>query len=82
MNDLSEIWNLPWQALQKDLALGLGADAFSPGAAATLSTVAQRPVNPGASTSSPSWLSRGRLRTVLQARAPERGVPPPPDASL
>jgi hypothetical protein len=25
MNDLSELWSLPWHALQRRLALGLGA---------------------------------------------------------
>ena len=27
MNDICELWSLPWHALQKNLALGLGDDA-------------------------------------------------------
>ena len=58
MNDICEIWNLPWQALQKDLARGLGADAFGRAAAA------DEPYKPNATVSAISWLSRARLRVV------------------
>jgi hypothetical protein len=68
MNDVCVMWNLPWQALQKDLALGLGADAFGASAAA------DRPLKPAAAVSTISWLSRARLRAVPRAQAPMRRV--------
>ncbi len=71
MNDICEIWNAPWQALQKDLAIGLGADAFSPGAAADKS------VKSSSHASALSWLSRARLRAVARAQAPIRRVQTP-----
>ncbi len=62
MNELCEMWNLPWQTLQKDLALGLAAD---------------RPLKPSAAVSTISWLSRSRLRAVPRAQAPIRRVQTP-----
>jgi hypothetical protein len=63
MNDICEMWNLPWQALQKDLALGLAADW---------------PIKPNAAVSTISWLSRARLRTAPRAQAPIRRAQTPP----
>jgi len=71
MNELCEMWNLPWQALQKDLALGLGADALGPSAAA------DRPLKPSAAAATISWLSRARLRAVPRTQAPIRRAPTP-----
>jgi hypothetical protein len=71
MNELRDMWNLPWQALQKDLALGLNADA--PG----LSAAADRPLKPSAAVATISWLSRARLRAVPRAQAPTRRVQAP-----
>lgn len=62
MNDIGEIWNLPWQALQKNLALGLSADAFGPSAAA------DRRLESSAAVSTMSWLSRARVRVVPGAQ--------------
>jgi hypothetical protein len=62
MNELCEMWNLPWQALQKDLALGLAAD---------------RPLKPSAPVSTISWLSRARLRAALPAQVPIRRMQTP-----
>jgi hypothetical protein len=62
MNELCEMWNLPWQALQKDLARGLAAD---------------RPLKPSAAVATISWLSRARLRAVPRVQAPIRRVQTP-----
>lgn len=62
MNDSGEIWNLPWHALQKDLALGLGTD---------------KPGRPVGSVSAISWLSRARLRAAPRAQTPMRQAQTP-----
>ena len=60
MNDICELWSLPWHALQKNLALGLGDDARGSAApVAPLKTVKAQCV--AASTS--SWLRRAQCRT-------------------
>lgn len=60
MNDICEIWHLPWHALQKNLALGLGADPLRP-----VSTVKSMNVQSTAVVAH-SWLGRARLRTAPQ----------------
>lgn len=68
MNDICELWSLPWQAFQRNLALGLGGAAHGACApAAALKTVNVQSV--AASTS--SWLRRAQRRTppVLAPRA-------------
>ncbi len=64
MNDIVEMWHLPWHALQRDLALGLGADAIGD------SIPGDKPATPSAAITAISWLSRARLRAAppMQAR--------------
>jgi hypothetical protein len=56
MNDVCEMWNLPWHALQRNLAMGIGGDAagepgnFTGSAFKAVATVAGN-----------SWLGRARL---------------------
>jgi hypothetical protein len=65
MNSASEPWSHPWQALQRTLAKGFGADAAiyppncagSPGARLTADAAA-------------SWLVRARSAIVQQRRVP------------
>jgi hypothetical protein len=59
MNQLSEQWHLPWHALQKDLALGLGADPLKPPVLAAKSVSVQ-----SAASATLSWLGRARLRAA------------------
>jgi hypothetical protein len=55
MNDICEMWSLPWHALQRNLAEGIDGDAMIHFAASV------RAVNlPSAATN--SWLGRARLR--------------------
>jgi hypothetical protein len=61
MNDICEIWNLPWHALQKSLANGLMADFSIP----AIGSVYVQSAAVGALT----WLGRARLRANLAARA-------------
>jgi hypothetical protein len=59
MNDICEMWNLPWHALQRNLAMGIGGDAagepgnFRGSAFKAVATVAGN-----------SWLGRARLRVT------------------
>jgi hypothetical protein len=59
MNDVCEMWNLPWHALQRNLAMGIGGDAadepgnFTGSAFKAVATVAGN-----------SWLGRARLRVT------------------
>jgi hypothetical protein len=55
MNPISEQWHLPWHALQRDLALGLGADSLKPQVAAAKSVSVQ-----SAASATLSWLGRAR----------------------
>jgi hypothetical protein len=64
MNDICEMWSLPWHALHKSLALGLAGAAVGPCGAAL------KPPNVhGVALSANSWLSRVRRP---QARLPVR----------
>jgi hypothetical protein len=62
MNPISEQWHLPWHALQKDLALGLGAGPLRPPVVAAKSVVVQ-----SAASATLSWLGRARLRAAPPA---------------
>ena len=59
MNDISELWSLPWHALQKDLAMGLAGKAVGPSVPALKAVKVQSVV------AANSWLSR-----ALQQAAP------------
>ena len=59
MNDVCEMWHLPWHALQKDLALGLGSDPLRPAASPVKSLNVQ-----SAAVVAHSWLGRARLRAA------------------
>jgi len=59
MNDICELWHLPWHALQKDLALGLGADPLR------LRLPAVKSANMQVTAVVPhSWLGRALLRAA------------------
>lgn len=59
MNDICEIWHLPWHALQKDLALELSADARR------LTTPNAKPtIVQNASASTVTWMGRARQRVT------------------
>jgi hypothetical protein len=60
MNDICELWSLPWHALQRDLALGLAGEAVGRSVPALRTVKVQRAV----AVSANSWLSR-----ALQAAA-------------
>ncbi len=63
MNPICEQWHLPWHALQKDLALGLGTDPLMP------PVLPAKPVNAqSAAAATLSWLGRARLRAVPRAQ--------------
>jgi len=59
MNDTCEMWSLPWHALQRNLALGLGGEAIvhSP---VTVQAVTVQSAAVGAN----SWLGRALLRVT------------------
>jgi hypothetical protein len=59
MNDICEVWSMPWHALQRNLALALGGDVAGHSGrtrAAALNVQA-------AGVSAGSWLSRAQRRT-------------------
>jgi hypothetical protein len=55
MNDIFELWSLPWHALQRDLALGLAGEATGPSVPALKAVKVQSSV---VAVSANSWLSR------------------------
>jgi hypothetical protein len=61
MNNMNEIWNLPWQTLLKSLAGGIGPQGIVDGAARGVA-ITQRGASGGrnAAGGSDSWLSRAR----------------------
>ena len=59
MNDSCEMWSLPWHALQRDLALGLGGDAPAHAGARIKAVTVQ-----SATVHANSWLGRARLRAA------------------
>jgi len=64
MNDICEAWSLPWHALQRDLASGLGADV--PGRSGRLLRVANVQ---SVTVSANSWLSNSWLSKAQQDSA-------------
>jgi hypothetical protein len=67
MNDICEMWHLPWHALQKDLALGLNVDALR----STSPTA--RPVSvQSATVAAVTWLGRARQRAMPRTVADRR----------
>jgi hypothetical protein len=76
MNDTCEMWSLPWHALQRNLALGLG------GAAIIHSVATVKAVNvQNTAIAANSWLGRARLRVALLPHQ-VRQVEPPPAHSI
>ena len=59
MSDTCEMWSLPWHALQRDLALGLGGNAIVH-SAVTVKAVSVQSAAVGAN----SWLGRALLRVT------------------
>jgi hypothetical protein len=57
MHDTCEMWSLPWHALQRNLAKGIGADAIVYSAAIVTALSVQ-----SAAVAATSWLGRARLR--------------------
>jgi hypothetical protein len=66
MNEVCEMWSLPWHALQRDLALELsGGASVHYGAAIKASGATVRAVNvQSATVYTNSWLGRARLRVA------------------
>lgn len=60
MSDTSEMWSLPWHALQRNLALGLDGNAIVRSAVTVKAVNAQS----AASVATNSWLGRARLRAA------------------
>jgi hypothetical protein len=60
MNDIVELWSLPWHALQRDLALGLAGEAATP-AVPALKAVRLEIV---LAVSANSWMSRARRQAA------------------
>jgi hypothetical protein len=64
MNDSSEMWSLPWQALQKNLVEGIRGEILRSSA-----PFLGVPSVQGVAVPADSWLSRARRRTApAQAR--------------
>jgi hypothetical protein len=59
MNDTCEMWSLPWHALQRNLANGIGGDATVYSAAMVKAVSVQ-----SAAVAANSWLGRARLRVA------------------
>ena len=59
MNDTCEMWSLPWHALQRNLAFGLGGEVIVQSAATVKGVNVQ-----SAATAANSWLGRARLRVA------------------
>jgi hypothetical protein len=62
MNEMLELWSLPWHALQRSLAEAFGVEA--PAASATGPAAAALRTEPGVSPSAEplSWLARAHLQ--------------------
>jgi len=59
---MRNMWSLPWHELQKDLALGMGADLLERSRPAPKANVPVQNV-------SNSWLSRAQARTLAPVQA-------------
>ncbi len=64
MNDVCEMWSLPWHALLKDLALELDGDA----SARSMPCVKPGP-RQGVVLTTGSWLHRARVTAAIHARS-------------
>jgi hypothetical protein len=62
MNDLLEIWSLPWHTLQRRLAMGVGTE----------NGVQVCRLAPAAGTEAGSWLMRALNAVPAQPNAPRR----------
>jgi hypothetical protein len=62
MNDICEMWNLPWHALQKSLANGISQEMVDGSLPAIGSVYVQ-----SAAVAALSWLGRARLRAAPRA---------------
>ncbi len=67
MNDICEMWHLPWHALQKDLALELNVDALRPMPHTAKSVSVQ-----SATVAAVTWLGRARQRAAPRTVAGRR----------
>jgi len=61
MNDIFEIWSLPWHALQRRLAAGVGAEA------AARHATNPRGAGVGVAVPASSWLARALSDSALPA---------------
>jgi hypothetical protein len=61
MNDSSEMWSQPWQALQKNLVNGICSAEILGSSAPSL----EAPAVPSFAVPADSWLSRARRRAPL-----------------
>jgi len=69
MNDMFEFWT-PWQALQRSLANGFGAEAPGSAAPGSMSLSSAATVSTGG-----SWLARARLQLPPAQMYPPSRVP-------
>jgi hypothetical protein len=76
MNEVSEMWSLPWHALQRNLAQNMGGNAIghatvTPGAVHALKIVSTlKAVHvESVAVSANSWLRRAQRRAATPARA-------------
>jgi hypothetical protein len=67
MNDICELWSLPWHALQRDLAMGLAGEAARLAVPALRAVKVQRAV----AVSTSSWQSRARQAAALTQVRPQ-----------
>jgi len=65
MNDVCEIWSLPWHGLQKSLANAIAAQASASRGAARKFAHSKSDEMQGAAFSGTSWLGRALLRGDL-----------------
>jgi hypothetical protein len=76
MNEVSEMWSLPWHALQRNLAQSMGGSAMGHAGAAPRTVNAFEAVSTlkvihveSAAVSANSWLRRAQRRATPTARA-------------
>jgi hypothetical protein len=68
MNDILELWSLPWHTLQKSLAEASGVGVAVGVSALTAAVQPADAQNPGAV----SWLGRAHSRVIQAARSSHR----------
>jgi hypothetical protein len=76
MNEVREMWSLPWHALQRNLAQNMGGNAIGHGAATPPAVNAFKVVSTlkvvhfeSGAVSANSWLRRAQRRAPAPARA-------------